>query len=148
YDKIHPQSPELIFWGLKISAPELRHFFNVTRSVKSAAFVLGHLASHLWEIIRRGHRYRLVNGAALIGRLVKSAFYLGIPLWLSSAVRELIVEGNVVRGAIVMRDGKPVRVTARRGVVLACGGFAQDAALLQELLARQAPEVSLTMASA
>jgi succinate dehydrogenase/fumarate reductase flavoprotein subunit len=31
-----------------------------------------------------------------------------------------------VRGAIVERDGKPVRVTAKRGVVLACGGFPHD----------------------
>ena len=33
-----------------------------------------------------------------------------------------------MRGAIVERNGKRVRVTARRGVVLACGGFPHDVA--------------------
>ena len=49
----------------------------------------------------------LTNGNALAGRLAKSAFDLGIPLWLSSPVRELIVEDGAVRGAVVERDGKP-----------------------------------------
>src|SRR5258708_38811079 len=68
----------------------------------------------------------LANGNARAGGLAKSAFDLNIPLWLSSPVRELIVEDGAVRGAIVERDGKPVRVTAKRGVVLACGGFSPD----------------------
>jgi succinate dehydrogenase/fumarate reductase flavoprotein subunit len=68
----------------------------------------------------------LTNGNALAGRLAKSAFDLKIPLWLSSPVRELIVEDGAVRGAMVERDGRLVRVHARRGVVLACGGFPHD----------------------
>jgi succinate dehydrogenase/fumarate reductase flavoprotein subunit len=47
-------------------------------------------------------------------------------LWLSSPVRELIVEDGAVRGAIVERDGRRVRVNAKRGVILACGGFPHD----------------------
>src|SRR5258708_23161894 len=69
---------------------------------------------------------RLASGDAVAGRLAKSAFDLNIPWWLWSPVRELIVEDGAVRGAIVDRDGKPVRVTAKRGVVLACGGFPHD----------------------
>jgi succinate dehydrogenase/fumarate reductase flavoprotein subunit len=41
-------------------------------------------------------------------------------------VRELTVENGAVTGAIVSRDGREVRVRARRGVVLACGGFPHD----------------------
>ena len=53
---------------------------------------------------------------------------LKIPLWLSSPVRELIVENGAVRGAIVERDGRAFASRARRGVVLACGGFPHDVA--------------------
>ena len=70
----------------------------------------------------------LTNGNALAGRLAKSAFDLGIPLWLSSPAKELITEHGEVRGAVVERAGQRVRVTARRGVVLACGGFPHDVA--------------------
>ena len=68
----------------------------------------------------------MTNGNALAGRLAKSAFDLNIPMWLSSPVRELIVENGAVRGAIV--DARRTRVSrrARRGVVLACGGFPHD----------------------
>jgi succinate dehydrogenase/fumarate reductase flavoprotein subunit len=76
--------------------------------------------------VRYGRGMTLTNGNALTGRLAKSAFDLKIPLWLSSPVRELIVENGVVRGAIVERDGESVRVLAKRGVVLACGGFPHD----------------------
>src|SRR5258708_8134148 len=69
---------------------------------------------------------RLASGDAVAGRLAKSAFDLNIPWWLWSRVRELIVEDGAVRGASVDGDGKPVRVTAKRGVVLACGGFPHD----------------------
>jgi hypothetical protein len=40
----------------------------------------------------------------------------------------MIVEDGNVRGAIVERDGRLVRVRAKRGVILACGGFPHDVA--------------------
>ena len=78
--------------------------------------------------MRYGRGMTLTNGNALAGRLAKSAFDLKIPLWLSSPVRELIVEDGAVRGAMVEREGRLVRVNAKRGVVLACGGFPHDVA--------------------
>ena len=43
-------------------------------------------------------------------------------------MRELIVENGAVRGAIVERDGRRCASRAKRGVVLACGGFPHDVA--------------------
>src|SRR5690606_41418334 len=40
---------------------------------------------------------------------------------------ELICDGDRVVGAVVVRDGTPVRVRARRGVLLAAGGFERNA---------------------
>jgi succinate dehydrogenase/fumarate reductase flavoprotein subunit len=75
----------------------------------------------------------LTNGNALAGRLAKSAFDAGVQLWLSSPVTGLIKQEGTVRGAIVKRDGREIAVTARRGVVLACGGFPHDVARRKEL---------------
>ena len=36
---------------------------------------------------------------------------------------ELIIDGDRVTGAVVSREGTEVRINARRGVVLAAGGF-------------------------
>ncbi len=46
-----------------------------------------------------------------------------VPLWLDSPLEDLIVEDGVVVGALVMKEGVPTRVRARRGVMLAAGGF-------------------------
>jgi succinate dehydrogenase/fumarate reductase flavoprotein subunit len=120
--------PELTVFGMMLgSGKEIIHFMRATKSLVSAFYVAKRLSRHALDVIRYGRGMTLTNGNALAGRLAKSAFDLNIPLWLSSPVRELIVENGTVRGAIVERDGKPVRVTARRGVVLACGGFPHDA---------------------
>jgi succinate dehydrogenase/fumarate reductase flavoprotein subunit len=108
------------------SGKDIVHFMRATRSLTSAIYVARRLSKHLLDVVRHGRGMTLTNGNALAGRLAKSAFDLNIPLWLSSPVRELIVEDGAVRGAIVERDGRSVRVIAKRGVILACGGFPHD----------------------
>ena len=81
------------------------------------------LARHARDRLRHSRGTRLVNGNALVAKLAVNAFARGIPLWLSSPVVELVMENGRVSGAIVEREGQRVSVHARRGVVLACGGF-------------------------
>ena len=119
--------PELTVFGMMLgSGKEIIHFMRATKSLTSALYVAKRLARHARDVLRHGRGMNLTNGNALAGRLAKSAFDRGIPLWLSSPVRELIMENGAVRGAIVERDGRRFRVDARRGVVLACGGFPHD----------------------
>ena len=114
------------------SGKEIIHFMRATKSLASALYVAKRLSKHAVDVMRHGRGMNLTNGNALAGRLAKSAFDLNIPLWLSSPVRELIVEDGAVRGAMVERDGRLVRVNAKRGVVLACGGFPHDVATAQD----------------
>jgi succinate dehydrogenase/fumarate reductase flavoprotein subunit len=126
--------PELTVFGMMLgSGKEIVHFMRATRSVQSAMYVTKRLSKHFFQVLRYGRGMILTNGNALAGRLAKSAFDLGVPLWLSSPARELIIEGSTVRGAVIERDGKRVRVNARKGVVLACGGFPHDVARRKEL---------------
>ncbi|MDF0515941.1 FAD-dependent oxidoreductase [Bradyrhizobium yuanmingense] len=119
--------PELTVFGMMLgSGKEIIHFMRVTKSLTSAVYVAKRLTRHLMDVLRYGRGMTLTNGNALAGRLAKSAFDLKIPMWLSSPVRELTVENGTVTGAIVSREGREVRVRARQGVVLACGGFPHD----------------------
>ena len=121
--------PELTVFGMMLgSGKEIIHFMRATKSLTSAVYVARRLSRHLMDVMRYGRGMTLTNGNALAGRLAKSAIDLNIPLWLSSPVRELIVENGAVRGAMVEREGRLVRVHAKRGVVLACGGFPHDVA--------------------
>ena len=63
------------------------------------------------------------GGQALAAGMYAGVLRAGIPVWTDSPVSSLIVDGNRVTGAVVDHDGAQVSVTARRGVVLAAGGF-------------------------
>jgi len=121
--------PELTLFGVMLgSGKDILQFMRATRSLSSAIYVAKRLSKHFFDVMRFGRGMTLTNGNALVARLARSAFDLNIPLWLSSPVRELIVRDGKVEGAIVAHNGGEVRVIARRGVVLACGGFPHDVA--------------------
>jgi aspartate oxidase len=78
--------------------------------------------------IRR--RQILTNGASLIGQMLKVLIDLGDgepALWTNAAMEDLIVEDGRVVGARISRDGSSLNIEARRGVLLAAGGFGHNA---------------------
>lgn len=72
-----------------------------------------------------GRRYA-AGGQALAAGLFAGAIRAGIPIWLDTSLTELVTEGGRVTGAVVEHGGNRFFVTARRGVVLAAGGFDHD----------------------
>jgi succinate dehydrogenase/fumarate reductase flavoprotein subunit len=127
--RLRPPLPELTFVGLMIgSGPELKHFFNVTRSVKSMAYVAGRLASHARDLALNGRGMLLTNGNALAARLFRSALDRGVKVWTDAPALRLETAGDAVCGAVVGRPDGEVTIRTRCGVVLAAGGFPQDKA--------------------
>ncbi|MBU6392990.1 MAG: FAD-binding protein [Sphingomonadales bacterium] len=67
---------------------------------------------------------RLTLGNALTGGLRVALNEAGVPVWLSTPMQELVRdETGRVTGIVVTREGRPYRIAARKGVVLAAGGF-------------------------
>src|SRR4051794_12137385 len=60
----------------------------------------------------------LTNGASLIGQLLRIALDREIPVWTEAPLEDLIVEGGRVVGVRTVRDGTPVNVRARQGVLI------------------------------
>ena len=134
--RLRPPLQEITFLGMMIgSGKELLHFFNVTRSPISAFYVGRLFLKFLRDMAFNGRPMRLMNGNALVGRLAKSAFDKGVPIWTSSPVRSLTRDekGRVI-GARIDRPDGPVEVLVNKGIVLAAGGFPQDAIRRKELL--------------
>jgi 3-oxosteroid 1-dehydrogenase len=71
----------------------------------------------------------LTNGASIIGQILKSLIDQRSepPIWTNTAMDDLIVEDGRVVGARVTRDGTSLNVQARKGVLLAAGGFSRNA---------------------
>lgn len=75
---------------------------------------------------------RVAVGEALIGKLRRSLMDRDIPLWLSSPLVELIKEDDKVVGAVVNKQGETLRIRARKGVLVATGGFASNAEMREQ----------------
>lgn len=73
---------------------------------------------------------RLTLGNALTGGLRLALNGAKVPVWLSTPMQELVrgPDGRVI-GIVVTKDGKPFRIAARKGVVLAAGGFDKNQAM-------------------
>lgn len=55
-----------------------------------------------------------------------------IPVWLGTAAKELVRnKDGVIAGVIAEKDGKTLRIHAKKGVILACGGYEYDKQSLQ-----------------
>ncbi|MEO8717788.1 MAG: FAD-dependent oxidoreductase, partial [Burkholderiales bacterium] len=124
---LRPPLPELTVFGIMIgSGVELVHFMRWSKSARSALFVARRLLGYGAAQMFHGRGVRLTNGNALAGRLLKSALDAGVELWSGAPVLDLVQDRGAVTGAVVQKEGQAVRVRARKGVVLACGGFPQD----------------------
>jgi succinate dehydrogenase/fumarate reductase flavoprotein subunit len=117
-------APRGIWFGPK----DLRLFYQVRQSWRGKAVLL--------KLIYRMFRARVFGdrmaaiGQSLSARLRLALKQQNIPLWLDSPMTELITDGDgpdgQVIGAVIEKDGQAVRVRARRGVILASGGFDHD----------------------
>ena len=118
---------ETSFMGMPIMAgPDLAAFLNLTRSLLAAWHVTKRFGRHLIDLALHGRALQLVNGVALVARLAKSAEDLGVLLWESAPVTSLTQDEAGVTGAVVKTARGDIRIRARKAVVLAAGGFAND----------------------
>ncbi|WP_042703944.1 FAD-dependent oxidoreductase [Azospirillum sp. B506] len=133
--RLRPPLETITFMGMMFNSSnnELKHFFNVTKSLSSFLYVGKRLARHMVELALYRRGVQATSGNALAARLAKSALDLGIPIRTGTAATALWVEDGRIRGAHVQGPDGAVRIEARRGVVLACGGFPHDARRLATL---------------
>ncbi|MEM7404439.1 MAG: FAD-dependent oxidoreductase [Pseudomonadota bacterium] len=84
---------------------------------------------------RGGQAANSTGGGAGVFRVVEAAIEARadrIQVRLATPVERLLVQGGEVRGVRVSVDGESVDITARRGVILACGGFESDQSMQRQ----------------
>lgn len=136
-ERLRPPLKELTLLGIMIRpGPDLKHFINVFRSFESFKVVTRRLLNHLRDMLTHGRAMDLGNGNALIARLAAMALGHGAKIRTSTDVRDLIVANNRIVGVRYrMADGADGALMARKGVVLAAGGFPHDMARRVETMA-------------
>ena len=85
-------------------------------------------------VVDRMKKGIVASGNALVGRLLKGCIERNITILLETRARTLVREGEAVVGLKAEQDGQPYSISAKGGVVLACGGFEWNEKLREEHL--------------
>ncbi|QMV64356.1 FAD-dependent oxidoreductase [Pseudomonas berkeleyensis] len=114
---------------------DMAAFFNARRSPRAALHVASRLLRHLRDCLLQGRGRQLVNGNALVARLLRSALDRQVELLSASPAHHLLHANGRVYGAVLQQAQGELLVNAHRGVVLACGGFPHDRQRIAQLIA-------------
>ncbi len=116
--------PELmLFGGMMVTRAEAAELLRADRSPKAFGLGLRLVARYFWDRLRYRRGTRLVLGNALVARLLKPLQERRVAVLTGIQVTRLLQDGGRVCGAELALDGGSHKVIARRGVVLAGGGF-------------------------
>ncbi|MDO3636302.1 FAD-binding protein [Mycolicibacterium arseniciresistens] len=119
--------------GIWFAPKDLRLFYQVRQNWRGKAVLL----KLIWRMVRArvfGDRMAAI-GQSLAARMRLAMKQQDIPLWLDAPMSELVTDdGGAVIGAVVEKDGRSVRIHARRGVIIAAGGFDHDMTWRREYL--------------
>jgi 3-oxosteroid 1-dehydrogenase len=132
--------------GLCVMTNEARSLSNYNRSLRALAISARVALRTMAAKVRR--QALLTNGASLVGQLLKAAIDRGIPVWTEAPLEDLLVEDGRVVGVRTVRDGEPVEVHARHGVLVSAGGFAHNREMRQRYGGDQPNEGKWSMSNA
>jgi 3-oxosteroid 1-dehydrogenase len=125
-DKVQPSMAKS-YGGFVLKTNELRAVQYFNRSPRAFAVATRVFARTRAAKLRR--QDLLTNGASLIGQMLKALIDLRgePPIWTEAPMEDLIVDEGRVIGARVTHNGAPLNIEARKGVLLAAGGFSRNA---------------------
>jgi 3-oxosteroid 1-dehydrogenase len=130
---------------LVVKTNEMRYLTSYNRSPR--AFGIAARVATRTAAARISGRKMLTNGTALIGQLLHTALRSGVEIRTGTALRGLVAENGRVVGVRAVKDGVETLVEARRGVLLAAGGFARNAEMRRKYSGDQPNEGQWTIAN-
>jgi succinate dehydrogenase/fumarate reductase flavoprotein subunit len=135
FAKLRPPLPEfMLLGGMMVDRTDIGHLLDATRSLASLRHSLGLLARYGTDRLRFARGARLVMGNALVGRLYHSLRQRRVPILLSTEALSLTESEGRITGALLASGGERITVRSRGGVILATGGFSQNAEMRRRLL--------------
>jgi succinate dehydrogenase/fumarate reductase flavoprotein subunit len=129
--------------GMMLGLDDMPHIANVKKSWHSFRHIASLLLRYFWDRMRHHRGTRLTMGNALAARLLYSCQDAGVQLWANAPMLRLTTEQGAVTGAVVECKGEAVTVRARRGVILASGGFSGNAEMREQFIPFAENHVSL-----
>jgi succinate dehydrogenase/fumarate reductase flavoprotein subunit len=134
--------------GMMIDRADIPHFRKLGRSWRSTARVIRLLARYGRERLSTNRGATLYLGNALAARLLHSLVTLKVEMRLSTIVAGLVRDdADAIAGVTIAHGANQTMVRAKRGVVLATGGFPHAPKMRARHLPSTAGELSVACPS-
>jgi len=144
FEHVRPPIEEfMIFGGMMVGKMDIPRLLGRFQSVGNFLYSGGLFFRYLRDRLRFSRGTRLVMGNALVARMFYALLKLGVRPVFKTKLVELIREGDRVVGAMLEGPTGKRSVFARKGVVLATGGFAHNADYRARLMPNPTPKFSL-----
>jgi len=145
FARLRPPLPEFtLFGGMMVNRLDIPHLRKVGRSWRSTLRVMHLVSQYALQRLGAPRGTTLHLGNALAGRLYASLLKRGVDILFDASVGQLLIEGEAVRGVAIGHSSGSRNIAARKGVVLATGGFSHDAELREQYFPAGAGLVSAT----
>ena len=128
-----PLPPLMLFGGMQVDKRKVDDFLNPFRSPATMLRVAKTFARYGTDRLRFPRGTELGAGNAMVAAMLYSLLDRGAEVWTETQILHLVEEDGAVVGALLQSGGTTRAVRARRGVVLATGGFPNDPELREEL---------------
>ena len=125
--------PLMLLGGLHVDKRKVDDFLNPLRSPSTFMRVVGVFARYGLDRLRYSRGTDIGAGNALVAMLVYSLQKRHSEMWTDAPLVRLLGSRDQIDGAVIRRNGHDIAVRARRGVILATGGFSGNPRMRHEL---------------
>ena len=144
FSRVRPPIPEyLLLGGMMVGKDDIPPLIGRFKSAKNFLYAARLVARYLADRLRFPRGTRLMMGNALVARLFYSLKKRNVPVLFGAALTDLIGDPHGITGARLRQGDRDIVVTARKGVVLATGGFGHNKTFRQKFMPQPTPAHSL-----
>ncbi len=137
FGRLRPPLPEFtLFGGMMVNRSDIPHFANSVVRSRSTLRSLRLISRYALQRLRAPRGTTLHLGNALAARLYASLLARNVEILFGASVEQLLIDGDAVGGVRITGSSGVRSIAARKGVVLATGGFSHDAGLRETVLSR------------
>ncbi len=145
FARIRAPIPEfMVLGGMMVGKADIPRLLGRFQSIGNFIYSAKLFVRYLMDRLRYKRGTRTMLGNALIGRLFLSLRKRKVPILFNASIVNVNGDRNGVTGARITVGGKDMLVKARRGVVLATGGYARNTQFRKMFMPQPVPVHSLS----
>ena len=148
FERVRPPIPEfMVLGGMMAGKEDIPRLIHRFKSPGNFFYAGGLFMRYLRDRLRYSRGARVVMGNALAARLFYSLKKNGVPILFETRAQELLQDNGRTIGVLLLSEGRTLRVKARRGVVIATGGYGHNARLRKQFMPAPTPPYSVACPS-